>query len=241
MDPIRFLTVYIIQGIMGLLYAYLAIKTLIRDTKRLNVVLSSFYLSIAIGVFMNWIYAPLGALPVVIYLNFLTNFFLFWSVGFLTVFNLILLKSEKVFTTQKQLLYVIGYGIFLGLGMFILLHVQEPISGEFGVQLDPVSFAPDWNLSFFLFVLLCWLVFACIPSMYFIIQIQKKFEDENLKKKFKSFSIGVIEIVIFGVIVFISNYLNIPTFRTIAAIIGFILVISGAYLIYSGVGKQISK
>ncbi len=241
MNLTRFLTVYIIQGIMGILYVFLAYKTLKRDKKRLNLVLSSFYLSLAIGVFMNWIYAPLDDLPIVLYLNFLTNFFLFWSVGFLTVFNLILLKSEKIFTTQKQLLYIIGYGLFLGVGMFILLHVQEPFSGEFGVQLDPISFSPDWNLSFFLFVLICWLVFACIPSMYFITQIQKKFEDENLKKKFKSFSIGVIEIVIFGIIVFVSNYLNIPTIRTIAAVLGFVLVISAAYLIYSGVGKQISK
>lgn len=40
--------------------------------------------------------------------------------------------------------------------------------------------------------------------------------------------------------VFTMNYLNDPNIRTPFMLIGFVLVVSGAYLVYFGVGKQIT-
>lgn len=236
MDLIRFITVYIVQGIMGVLYLYLGLKTLKRDTKRLNVILGAFYITIAIGVFINWIYAPLDNDPIVLYLNFATNFCFFWGIGFLTVFNIILLKSEKVFTSMKQALYLIIYGVVLGGGMFVLIHIPDA-----GVTIDPEKFTPIWSFPFFIYVVIIINIFATIPSIYFLMKVQKKFENEELKQKFRFFFIGVVEIIIFAHLLFTANVLNDPTIRLISAVIGFILVISAAYFLYIGVGRQISK
>lgn len=235
LDPVRIATVYLVQGLMGLIYLYLGIKTLKRDTKRLNVIFAAFYLSIAIGTFINWIYAPLNDAPIVLYLNFLTNFSMFFGVIFLVIFNLILLKSEKIITSNKQIIIIVAYGLILGVGMFVLIHIPET-----KVYFDPEKFSPIWPIGFYLYVAIIVNSLAMAPALFLLIQVYKKIEDQELKQKFKFFSIGVIEILIFANLIFLSNFLNNGTFRTISAIIGFLLVVSAAYLMYNGVGRQIS-
>ena len=236
LDFTRIITVYVVQGLMGLIYLYLGIKTLKRDRKRLNVIFAAFYLSIAIGTFINWIYAPLEDLPPVLYLNFLTNFSMFFGVIFLVIFNLILLRSEKVITTNKQLIIIIGYGLILGVGMFVLIHIPET-----KVTFDPEKYSPIWPLGFYLYVTIVVNSLAGTPALILLIQVSKKFEDQELKKKYKFFSIGVVEILLFANLIFLSNLLNNATFRTVSAAIGFVLVVSAAYLMYNGVGRQISQ
>ncbi len=41
--------------------------------------------------------------------------------------------------------------------------------------------------------------------------------------------------------IFISNFLNDPTFRLIMGAIGLLLAIAGGYLMYNGVGRQLEK
>ena len=74
LTPTRILTVYVAQGVISVVFLYLAIRILSRDRKRLNVFFASLYISPVIGVIANFIYAPLNDVTVVLALNFITNF-----------------------------------------------------------------------------------------------------------------------------------------------------------------------
>lgn len=234
----RIITVYLVQGLLFAFFLLLAIKILKRDRKRLNVIFSGFYLSAAIGLFVNFIYAPLEDTAfetIVLILNFITNFGTFYSPIFLVVFNLILLKSEKVITTTKQVVVLIIYGIAMFCMIFFIF-----VPG-FGVTLNAsTKWTPVWSMPFFIYLLIIETL-AVVPLVYFSIQIYSKFEDVNLKKKWRLFIYGFCALIIFMYGIFISNWLNIPDFRLIMGIIGLILAIAGGYLIYSGVGRQIEK
>lgn len=234
----RIITVYLVQGLLFAFFLFLAIKILKRDRKRLNVIFSGFYLSAAIGLFVNFIYAPLEDTAfetVVLILNFITNFGTFYSPIFLVVFNLILLKSEKVITTTKQVMVLIIYGIAMFCMVFFIF-----VPG-FGVTLNlSTNWTPVWSMPFFIYVLIIETL-AVVPLLYLSIQIYSKFEDINLKKKWRLFIYGLCALIIFMYGIFVSNWLNVPNFRLIMGIIGLILAIASGYLIYSGVGRQIEK
>ncbi|MFX1269098.1 MAG: hypothetical protein ACFFAK_14155, partial [Promethearchaeota archaeon] len=183
--------------------------------------------------FVNFIYGPLEDVTVVLILNFITNFGIFYSPIFLVVFNLIILKSEKIITTSKQLAVLIIYGIVMFCMMIFLL-----IPG-YGVTFN-AKWSPVWSLPFFIYLLIIESV-AVVPLLILSFQIYAKFEDVNLKKKWRLFIFGFCALIIFMYGIFVSNWLNDDNFRLIMGIIGLILAIAGGYLIYSGVGRQIEK
>ncbi|MBY9009298.1 MAG: hypothetical protein KGD74_05475 [Candidatus Lokiarchaeota archaeon] len=236
LTPGRILTVYVAQGVILVAFLYLAIRILLRDRKRLNVIFAGLYISPAIGVLINFVYAPLTDVNIVLILNFFTNFGFFYAPIFIVVFDLILLKSEKVISTSKQLMILIIFGIVM-FSMLFFLFIPD-----FGVTINEgTGWSPVWSLPFFIYVTLIETIGATIPSLYFSLQIYKKFEDEVLKKKWKSFIYGFIALMTFMYAIFISNALGNPTFRLIIGIVGLILAISGGFLMYRGVGKQIEK
>lgn len=233
LDPIRILTVFVAQGLVFAFFLFLAIKVLKRDTKRLNIIFSAFYISAVIGSFVNFIYIFLTDIPTILILNFITNFFIFFSPTFLLVFNLILLKSEKVINTSKQLIILIVYGIAM-FCMIFFLFMPTP-----GVTLN-VKLAPVWSIWFFIYVLIIETLII-VPLLYLSLRIYRKFEDINLKKKWKFFIFGFCALSIFMYGIFVSNTLDNATFRTIISAIGVILGLTGGYLMYYGVGRQIEK
>jgi len=234
----RIITVYLVQGFLFAFFLFLALKILKRDRKRLNVIFSGFYLSAALGLLVNFIYAPLEDTAfetVVLILNFITNFGTFYSPIFLIVFNLILLKSEKVITTTKQVVVLIIYGIAMFCMIFFIF-----VPG-FGVTLNASTlWTPVWSTPFFIYLLIIETL-AVVPLLYLSLQIYSKFEDVNLKKKWIMFIFGLCALIIFMYGIMVSNWLNNLDFRLIMGIIGLILAIAGGYLIYSGVGRQIEK
>ena len=232
----RILTIYIAQGLACFVFLFLAYKILKRDRKRLNVIFSMFYLFPVFGLFMNFIYGPMTDEFLVSIFNFLTNFGIFYSPIFIVVFELMLLKSEKVISTKKQLLIIIIYGIAL-FGMLFFLFVPG-----FGVTINQsTGWSPVWSPPFFIYVISVVTIGATLPALYFSFQIFKKFEDEVLKKRWKFFILGFCAFVFFLYGIFISNVLNNPTFRIVIVGAGLILDLIGAYLMYFGVGRQIEK
>lgn len=233
MSMTRIITIYGAQGFMCAFFLFLAFKILKRDRKRLNFIFSGFYISPAIGFIINFIYAPLTDGSVVLMLNFLTNFFIFYSIIFIVVFNLILLKSEKAITAKKQLTILILYGI----AMFSMIGFL--FYPNFGVTFND-NWSPIWSVPFFLYLVAIETI-GILPALYLSFQIYKKFEDEILKKKWKFFIFGLCFIFIFMYGIFISNTLNIDIFRTVIGLVGLILALVGAYMMYYGVGRQIEK
>ncbi|MFW9971140.1 MAG: hypothetical protein ACFFDF_13175 [Candidatus Odinarchaeota archaeon] len=233
----RVLTIYLVQGLICAWFSYLAYRILKRDRKRLNIIFSGFYLSAAIGLIFNFIYGPLPWEPVILVLNFLTNFGSFYAPIFFVVFNLILLKSEKIVTPAKQMLIFIGYGIYMFSMIFFVLA-----GPEWGVELNATTnWTPVWALAFFLYVFLGVTIFTIVPLLYLSFQIYKKFEDQQLKKKWKFVIYGVIGLMIFMYAIIFSNWLNDQTFRNIVLPIGIVLAAVSGYMMYSGVGRQLEK
>ncbi|MHA1477884.1 MAG: hypothetical protein ACTSPU_06770 [Promethearchaeota archaeon] len=232
----RILTVYGAQGVILAIFFYLAIKIILRDRKRLNVIFAGLYLSAAIGILFNWIYAPLTDVLIVQLFNFFTNFGNIYAPIFIVVFDLILLKSEKIISTSKQLAILIAYGIVVFcMGFFLLIP-------GFGVTINTVTdWTPVWSIPFFVYVVLILTCCATIPALYFSIKIYQKFEDEVLKKRWRFFIYGFIALMTFMYAIFISNTLANADFRLIIGVIGIILALLGAFLMYFGVGKQIEK
>lgn len=235
MSTTRIITVYGAQGFICLFFVFLAYKILKRDRKRLNVIFSGFYISCIIGFIVNFIYAPLTDESVVRIMNFITNFGLFFAPIFIVVFDLILLKSEKVITTSKQ----VGILLIHGVAMFCMLFFA--LSEDWGVNFNPDTWAPIWSPGFFLYVIIVETVIALIPFLYFSFQVMSKFEDDILRKKWKLFVAGFLCLIVFMYGIFISNLLDNDTFRLGMGATGIILAIAGGYLIYYGVGKQLEK
>ncbi len=231
----RVLTIYGAQGLACVFLMFIAYKILKRDRKRLNLIFSGTYISAAIGLIINMIYGPIADEEVVLILNYLTNFGIFYSPIFLVVFDLILLKSEKVITTVKQLAILIGYGI----AMFCMIFFV--ITEDWGVAInEETEWSPVWELPFFLYLVIIESI-AVLPLLYLSIQIYQKFEDDQLKKKWRYFIFGFCAFIIFMYAIFLSNFLDISDVRTLMGGIGLILAIAGGYLMYNGVGRQLEK
>jgi hypothetical protein len=232
----RIITVYVAQGVIVFIFLYIATRILLRDRKRLNVIFAGLYISPVIGVLLNFIYAPLTDEAIVLTMNFLTNFTSIYAPIFIVVFDLILLKSEKIISTGKQLTILVGYGIaVLCMGIFLLFP-------GYGVTINPgTNWTPVWSLPFFIYVVVVLTSFATIPAFYLSIKIYQKFEDARLKKKWKFFIYGYIALMTFMYAIFISNTLNNADFRLIAGVVGLILALLGGFLMYYGVGRQIEK
>ncbi len=236
-SPIRIITIYGAQMLVCLWDAYLVYRILKRDRKRLNFIFAGFYLFGVIGLIINFIYGPIPNVDVVRVLNFLTNFFMYYSPIFFVVFELMLLKSEKYINTKKQLFILIGYGIL----MFCMIFFVLPgfIQPGWGVTLD--EWSPVWGISLFVYVICIESIFAVGPVLYLSYRAYHKFEDVQLKKKWKNFIYGFCAFMIFLYTIAISNFLNDSIFRTIAVGTGIICAIVGGYLMYIGVARQLEK
>ncbi|MBD3211850.1 MAG: hypothetical protein GF311_04505 [Candidatus Lokiarchaeota archaeon] len=237
LDPIRFFQIYIIQGLIFAVCIFLGYRTLKRNNKRINQIFSGFYFSVGLGLFLNFIYAPLqieGLATIVLILNFFTNYFISLGPIFFVVFVLLIYKSGKVIDTKKQLSIIIIYGTLLFL-MLLFLPFE-------GVSINPeTNWKPVYTLGFFIYLMLVLFLGATIPSFYYAIRIYTNFTTKDLKDRWKYFILGITFLFLFMYGTFFANYLNIDLFRTMWSIIGLFLVITGILLIYFGVGRQIEE
>ncbi|MGV9172072.1 MAG: hypothetical protein ACOC35_05855 [Promethearchaeia archaeon] len=230
-DLARIIQVYVIQlGVGGIFYLIMAFLILQRDTKRLNKIFSMFFISIAIGTIVNVIYVAIEIRLVVRILNIVTYYFFCFGQMFLLIFSLILLKSERIIDSKKQIILINSFAALL-LGLFII-----------GIGFDGVTlndkWKPVWDLSFVLYSLLICGIVTILPTIFYSIKIYEKFQNEVLKKKWKFYLFGIIIYYIIWGGTSLSNFLDNPAFRTIWSLIALIGLIS-TYTIYYGVGKQI--
>ncbi len=232
-DFARIVQVYVIQlGIGGVYYFLIALLILRRSKKRLNVIFSMFFISIAIGTVVNVIYAGIFINVVVQFLNILTFFFFSLALVFLLLFNLIVLKSEKIITSSKQATIIIIWMIIL-LGLFIIGMLG-------GVEIDEArSWKPTWHLPFFSYAMIIGSVMSLV-IYYYTFQIYIQFEDPFLKKKWRYFIFGTIFFFIVWFGTSVKNFLANNTIDNIWAVI-MLLGMLTVYSMYYGVGKQIKE
>lgn len=228
MDFARFLQIYIIQGAFALFFLYMAYLVLKRGRKKLNLYLSCFYISATIGGIINIIYANIFENSIVYILHVLTYFLFCFSIGFLLVFTIILIKPEREITFKTQFLILLVYGVLI-LGHLLILH---------GITINlSTNWKPNWSWMFFIYsIIICSI--AILTTSYYSIKIFRKFENGYLKKKWKYFLIGLFAYFFLYYGTAFSNTLHNDLFRFIWSIISLPTLIS-VFLIYYGVGRQL--
>jgi len=229
-DISRFIQVYVVQLGMGIFYFFIGLKILKRDTKRLNQLFATFYILAASAAVINVIYASLFINPAVKILHFLTYFLFCFAIVYLLIFNLIILKSEKLFTIKKHNIIAGTYAVSL----LVLILIPGGI-----IINESTDWKPVWSLPFLIYALI---VISCaiVPTTYFSIQVYIELEDKIVKKRWAFYILATLIYFAILYLASISNFLNDPTFRLITSIAGLSLFAT-AYLLYYGVGKQIGE
>lgn len=208
---------------------YIWFKIIKREPSGLNFILSNFYLLVAAGVILNIIYVNIFDETIVLVLHFITFYLFCLSLIVLLVFVLTLLKSEEVFTTQKQLSIILIFGVMI----FGLWFIPD------GIKIgESRSWKPEWSWIFFLCNIILCSCFAIGPTIYYSLKIEKSFRFDNLRRKWRYFlsGIGGYYFLFYGIS--LSNTLANPIFRLIWAILSLPSLIS-IYFIYYGVAKQL--
>jgi len=234
MDLARTITIYVVYLGMAIFSIFIIFLILRRDTKKLNKIFCGFYLCSAIGVIINAIYAPLELNPLVLILHFITYYLFCLAFCFLLIFNLILLKSEKIITLKKQLIILVIYGG--------LLLVMAPIAFLMdGITIDETTFwKPKYSLFFFIYAISVVSCIGIIPIVHYSIEIYKTFEDKIIRKRWKLYFIGMFIYFVVFYLTSLSNCLNIQVFRDYISIIS-LLLFGAIALIYLGVGRQLAR
>ncbi|MFX1337298.1 MAG: hypothetical protein ACFFDK_01670 [Promethearchaeota archaeon] len=228
----RIIQVFIIFLGGGIFFLVLSFLILRKNKHRLNLTICGFFIFIFLGGLFNAIYVILTTQvdeSVVVALHIITYIFFCLAQIFLLMFNLILWKSEKLFTIKKQLIIL---GIYCAL-LFVLFFIPE------GVRINESTYyRPQWNLQFFIYANIVWIGYAVIPTLYTSIKLYQAFEDPKIKKRWKIYVIGMIMIYVelFGVGVMIL--INDPFLRAVWNIYD-VCVLIGAFLIYYGVVRQL--
>ncbi|MHA2391966.1 MAG: hypothetical protein ACXAEX_08340 [Promethearchaeota archaeon] len=229
MDLARFLQIYVVQGGLTLFFLYMAYKVLRRGRKSINLYLSSFYLSATIGGIINIIYANLFEESIVYILHFFTYFILCFSMGFLLIFVITLIKPPNQIKFKLQLLILVIYGLLL-LGF---LFIPKGI-----IINSSTNWKPNWSWIFFIYSIIVCTGIIILPITYYSIRIYVKFESDYLKKKWKYFLIGIFAYFFLYYGTSFSNTLHNDIFRFIWSLISLPTLIS-LFLIYYGVGRQL--
>ncbi len=239
-DIVRILQVYLVQGLVFLFFVYLSILILKRDKKRLNKIFSGFYILVLIGLLFNFIYTPLRSDDLVLVieiLNFITNYCLLLGPIFLVIFQLILLKSEKIITEKKQLIIIFSYSIVL-LSMIGFMFGEET-----GVDITGPNWVPIYHLPIYIYLVVVHSIGSTIPTIYLSTMIYRKLEDTEIRNKWRLFMVGIHSLNIFMYGTYSSYILEVilPGFRFGWSIVGLILVITGGYMVFYGVGRQLGN
>ena len=228
-DIARFIQVFLVQGLAGLFFLFIAYRILKRESKGPNLILSGFYLSVAFAVIINVIYAFILVESVVHILHFLTYYLLCLSLIFLLVFVLLVDKSDKVITPKIQLGLIITFGVLL-LGLWFIPN---------GIVINAsTDWKPEWSWPFLTYSFIICSSIAIVPTTYYSLKLYLKFEYKELKKKWKYFLVGIFAYFFLYYGTSISNTLADPTFRLIWSLASLPALIS-LYFVYYGVAKQL--
>lgn len=245
LDPTRLFYIYIIEGSIFLLFMILGLKIFRKDRKRLNLIFSCFYFSAAIGLVFNFIYVPLSGVPgkekTVLILNFLTIYLIGLSLAFLVMSVIIILKSAKVFDTKYQLTFLLVYCL-------IELSLAYYIPRDGVIFTEETNWMAAFSLPFYLTLISILTFCGVIPTLYFSIKIKQTIENPELKSRWNKFIGGIICIFTFMYATYTLNFINRTEYRDlwlensgILSGVFLLLIISGALLIYHGVGKQLKE
>ena len=234
MDWTRLFIVLIPQSITILSFAYIAYKILSRRKDKDSILLSSFYITLVIAFITNLIVLLLIALDLqleslIIFLYYFLFYLILFSVIFLVLFVINIHLINSLFTKRITIVILIIYGI---LSCIILI---QPGGISFLEADYTIQYSINLLISLYIFILIS----IIIPSLYFSLKNAKKMNFASLKKKYRLFTIGLITkyLDMYGAILY--NTWHYPPFRALWSGITSFLLITSAFLIYYGIGKDL--
>jgi len=238
------LQVYLIYGLIFIMFSYFAIKALIRTRNRISITLSLVFIIPALGILTNILYRTIDTYQFNLIGNKIT--IILSCLGLINIYFFVELvsKSQVSFPLWKQITIFIIYAVLLSVLFFIPNGVEFEYDGVPGIDgynnrdLDPLDLGvPVWTLAFFLYgliisqALIIWLIYITVK------QYKEFGKDSKYGRKYIQTVIGMIlmDIVIVGSFVF--NWLNIPIGRTINLVAG-IFIFPAAILLYLGLRQE---
>ncbi len=229
MDIIRFLGLYLIFSSILLINTYFIIK-LLKDKNRDNLTynLLLFFIFQTSAGFINIIYSMIFE-PIIVSLlhriGFMLATFCFF---FMLNFNLILLKTNKVFKLKKQ--------IELGLSYLIIFLIIF-LTGDIKIN-ESTDWKPQWSFSFTITLFLTFTIMLAIPILITLFKIFSYLSINELKKKIKILSIGIIGYFISYYFILIYNSTGNLVIRLIWLIYSPSMLLF-SYFIYKGYFQSI--
>ncbi len=238
------LQVYLIYGLIFIMFSYFAIKALIRNRNRISITLALVFIIPALGILTNILYRTIDTYEFNLIGNKIT--IVLSCLGLINIYFFVELvsKSQVSFPLRKQLIIFAIYAALLSILFFIPNGVVFDYDSGLGIEgyktRDTVDLdlgVPVWTTAFFLYgliisqTLIIWLIFITVK------QYKEFGKDSVYGKKYIKTLIGMIlmDIVIVGSFVF--NWLNDPTGRFINLILG-IFIFSAAILLYLGLRQE---
>lgn len=227
----RIVTVYIAQSFMvavaiGLSYFLLKNK---EDRNRRKFIFSFFYILSAIGLIINYIYAPLND-PIILKILYAITLYCIYNGSVLISLFVILFHASwkgKEINTRLQIGYILLYAFLFSFIFFIpSIHF-----GEY------TNWKPTVELPLYIYVMLIHISLIITLSIYSvkILRIFRKGAEELsiYLKRWIAFIIGWICIFLFMDDTLTMNLLNNETIRTIFTFPNAILSFIGSFLLYA--------
>ena len=226
---------FFVNGSISILWFYFAFSIIKRGKdKPSNQMFFLFMFLTATGLMVNVAYRLINQEYWNIILNKVTIFLSSFAIVFLFLFNLIILKSDKVVGKYHKIVsillwFLLCFGFFLFPSDSVTWYYNPAKPNDVGV--------PVWSMWFSLYGLI---IDQGLFSMtlYIVAQIYRRFENPVLKKKYLWIiaSIALFDWILVGN--FIFNALNDPTGRLIF-MLSSLLAIPASILLYLGVKRDI--
>lgn len=228
-DWTRFIGIFLSESILGVIFFLLSYKILRRNLNRLSLILSCFYISVALASVINIIYYPLKTNPIVYVLQFVTLYLFYFSQVFLLLFVLNIKYLKKRFSVKVHVVIV----LFFIVTIFLLFNLPGGITINKNTNWRPV-----YSLTFIFLLYIFSLSFVVIPTVIFSIKILKNFQDHRLKAKWRFFLIGIFGLIInlYGVLLYNATFD--PIIRISYIMISFLMIPFGLF-IYHGIGRDL--
>ena len=238
------LQVFLIYGIIFILFAFLGIKVLIRKRSRISITLSMIFLIPALGILTNILYRAIDTYEFNLIGNKITIVLSCLGLIFIYFFSAIINESQVGFPLRKQIFIFIIYAGLLSVLFFIPNAVEFEYAGVSGIEgyngrsLDPLDLGvPVWSTAFFLYgIILSQLIIAFL--IFTVVKQYQRIGKGNIYgKKYIRSLLGMIlmDVVIVGS--FLFNWLNTPIGRQINLYLG-ICIIPAAILLYLGLKEE---
>jgi len=231
----RLVSVSIIQLWPIFYSSYFAYKLLKRARNRTTYTLSASFISTGFTYFIATISIFLINTPFSYPIYVITIYSLVFSYSFLINFSWLLIKLDEKSNHAKLYLRISLYAIF---SLYVIIF------GVFfkGITLDAsTGWIPNFSLFFLGISWAYFLIFLIFPQIYLSFKIVKEYKGIVLKKRLIRFLISVFLMLYLAMGFFLFHvWSENLIYKTIHNILGLVLGISAAYLVYKGFGKDLA-